>query len=159
MGNLGLRLNFRGKAPAQYENFDFESMAHLGDRPVGIDENGIYELFAGDTDNGENIEAYFDLPQTNLQTSYNKRLRSIFLGCRADGDLFITIKDDGENEHTYQVHPTKVGKQHTSKLPCGRKFHKGCYFSIRIGNVNGAYFDIDYMQILPIMLPRQPGKF
>jgi len=159
MGNLALRLNFEGKAPTQYENYSFESMAFLGDRPIGIDENGIYELFAGDSDNGENIEAYFNLPQSNLRSSYNKRLRSIYLGCRADGDLLVTIRDDDENEHTYQMHPTKVGKQHTSKLPCGRNFHKGCYYSVRIGNVNGSYFDIDYMQIVPIMLARQPGGF
>ena len=159
MAKLGLRLNFQGRAPTQYIGYDFDSMVLAGNKPIAIDENGVYEVLTGDTDNGVNIDAHLDLPETNLKTSYNKRLRSLFLGCRADGDLFISISDDEENEKTYQVSPTKVGKQHTSKVNCGRKWHKGCYYSIRIGNIGGAYFDIDYMQILPIMLPRRPGKF
>lgn len=159
MAKLGLRLNFQGKAPTQYVGYEFSSMGMLGGTPIAIDENGIYEVFTGDTDNGSKIDAHFDLPETNLQTSLNKRLRSLFLGCHADGNLFVSISDDEENEATYQVRPMKIGKQHTTKVNCGRNWHKGCYYSIRIGNVDGAYFDIDYFQILSIMLARKPGKF
>lgn len=159
MAKLGLRMNMQNKALTQYMNWEFDSAAMVHGMPIGIGEDGIFQLWTGDSDDGQEIEARMDLPETDLGTSLNKRLRSIFLGCRADGDLRIRIVDDEEAQAVYNLTPFKDGKQHVLKIYAGRKYNKGCYYTFSLENVDGADFSIDFIDILPILLNRRPGGF
>jgi hypothetical protein len=159
MAKLGLRANLLTKGLTQYQAYGFDSMVDFNGVPVGIGPDGTYRLFTGDTDDGAQIDARFDLPESDLGTTRNKRLRSIFLGCRATGELKITVSDDEDYSHSYVAAPRKLDKQSILKVPCGRNFNKGCYYQLRVENVDGADFDIDYIEVLPVYLTRKPGGF
>jgi len=159
MAKLGLRANMLNKALSQYEGYNLDSMAVFNGKSVGINEDGIYELFTGDTDNGEQIYSRFDLPQTNLGTSRNKRMRAIYVGGQASQGLKITAKDDEHYEASYEMKPVRQRDQGVMKTTAGRNNNKGCYFTFRIENLSGGDFSIDYIEVLPVLLTRRPSNF
>lgn len=159
MAKLGLKQNLLRQASTQYQGYDFDSMAKISEAPVGINENGIYELFTSGKDEGQNIDARVDLPAMNLGTSMNKHLRSAFLGVRADGTLLVTAVDDEYNETTYTAIPRKLGVHQSIKVPMDRNRNKGCYYTIKVENQNGADFDLDTITVLPIFTARRKGHF
>mgnify|MGYP006280751277 CR=1 FL=1 len=159
MAGLGLKINLRNRALSQYMNWDFDSMTMFNGKAVGVGPGGVFELWQGDTDNGEDIDARMDLPETDLGTSCNKRLRSLFLGCRADGALRVTVIDDEEKEAVYTAYPLRSNRQGVIKVSAGRNHNKGCYFTLRIENVDGSDFDLDFIDVMPIILNQRPGRF
>jgi len=159
MAKLGLRMNLRNQGLSQYQGYDFDSMLEFNGKPLGFGPGGIYQLFTGDNDNGKLIQAMFDLPLTNMGTSRNKWLRSLYLSLSANGKVRITVTDDEHNSHSYLAVPQRVDKQHTVRINGGRNFNKGCFYSYRVENVEGSDFDIDTMQVVPVMSNRNTGKF
>lgn len=159
MGKLGLRLNLTNKAPSQYRGYDFDSIAHLGDTAVAISEDGIFEVFKGSADDGEDIGWQFEIPRTDLGSTRNKRLRSMYLGGRFDGPVEILAADDEENQTTYRADPLKTGKQHIVKVPGGRNFNKGCYYTFAFQDVSGSKMTLDFFEIVPMILQRNTGGF
>ena len=156
---FGLRMNQRNQAVTQYLGYEFESMAVWNGRPIAIDENGIYEIFSGHTDNGEPIEAQLDLPQMNLGTLALKRIRAVLVGARIDGALEVAVEDDDRQFRHYYATPFLKGNQHLVRVNCGRNYHKGCYYTIGIRNVDGSDFVLDIIQAVPIVLSRKPVRW
>ena len=156
---FGLRVNQRNQAVTQYTGYEFNSMAVWGDRPIAIDENGIYELFTGDTDNGREIDARVDFPQLQLGTLKLKRIRAVVVGARVDGTIRVAVEDDDKAKRRYYTPSFLPGNQQLLRTTCGRNFHKGCYYTIGVENVQGSDFHLDLVQAEPIYLARKPARF
>ncbi len=153
---LGLCMQLRRVAVSQFANYNFNSMCRFGGSYIGANENGIFVLDSGDTDNTENIEAFFELLTSDWGIIKEKNIRSIFLGYEADGRLILKIKDDDDNEREFTL-PAAVGdnKQVSAKVNPGRD-GKGRYWMLRIENVEGSDFSIDAISALVILLNRRP---
>ncbi|MEF8943686.1 MAG: hypothetical protein V5B78_12940 [Desulfohalobiaceae bacterium] len=157
---FGLRMNQRNQAVTQYLGYEFESMAVWNGRSIAIDENGIYEIFSGHTDNGEPIEAQLDLPQMNLGTLALKRIRAVLVGARIDGALEVAVEDDDRKTRHYYMTPfLKNNEQQLLRVTAGRNYHKGSYYTIGIRNVDGSDFMLDIIQAIPIVLSRKPVRW
>ena len=141
-------------AVTQYCNYDFNSFCQIGDKHYGASDDGIFEL-VGDDDAGENIEAWFELPMSDFGISNVKRLRRIYLGYEATGTLKIKVKDNEENERAYRLENIAQNKQIGGRATIDRD-QLGRYWAERIENVNGAYFAIDSIEVVPVVLPRRP---
>ncbi len=159
MAKLGLRLNLANRAPSQYRGYDFDSIAHIGDMPIAISEDGIFEAFTGDTDDGEQIGWQFELPRSDMNSTRNKRIRSMYLGGRFNGEVDIPVTDDEESQHTYRANPLKTNKQHVVKVNGGRNFNKGCYYTFAFQDVQGSKMILDFFEIVPMILQRNTGGF
>lgn len=159
MAKLGLRLNLRNQGLSQYQGYEFDSMVEFNGKPLGFGPSGIHQLFTGDNDNGKAIQAIFDLPTTEMKTTRNKWIRSIYLSMSGNGKIRVTVTDDEHYSHSYLAVVRLVDKQHVVKIKGGRNWNKGCFYSFRFENVEGSDFDIDSMQVVPVVSNRQPGKF
>jgi hypothetical protein len=157
MAQLGICLHLLGEQLSQYANYNFNSVCRFGDKYLGANDSGIFELDSGDDDAGTDIEAFFELLTTDMGTEHQKRIRSVYVGYETNGDLLLTVKDDEDNERHFTLKPNHVGnKQQTSKVPIGRD-GKGRYWMFRIDNVNGSDFGINSITAVPVILNRRPA--
>jgi hypothetical protein len=138
-------------------------MCKFGDKYLGANESGIFELNTGEFDNadsdgnGDDIEAVFELLTTDFGIENPKRVRKLYFGYEADGNLLVTVYDDDNNERHYILEPSHIpNKQSSSRLPVGRD-GKGRYYTFRIDNISGADFSIDSIKVLPVILPKKPS--
>lgn len=155
---LGLCLQLERTALSQYGNYNFNSMCKFNGAYLGANENGIFTLDSGDLDDTAEIEAFFELVTSDWGIAHQKRIRSIYLGYEADGNLMLTVKDDDDNQREYLIEPNHFGnKQHSTKL-FGDRNGKGRYWMARIDNVNGSDFSVDDIKILPVILNRTPSR-
>ena len=141
-------------AVTQYCNYSFNSFCEINGKNYGATDDGIFEL-VGDTDNGEDIDAWFELPMSDFGISNVKRLRRIYLGYEATGDLTVKVKDNEDNERTYPLDNITTDKQIGGRITVERD-QLGRYWGLRIDNVRGAYFAIDSIEVVPVVLGRKP---
>lgn len=155
---LTLCLNLEGIQHSQFANYNFNSMARIGKTYVGANENGIYEIDTGGSDDGTPIEAFFELPTSDWGISFQKRLRSAYAGYETDGgDLAITFRNDEGHERTFLLTANHTGNlQHGTKV-FGARDMKGRYWMVRVDNINGADFSIDHIEVVPVILGRKPS--
>ena len=151
---LTLSINLSNMAVVQYCDYDFNSFCKIGDSYFGASESGIFEL-TGDDDNGTNIDAFFELVLSGFGISNMKKIRSIYVGGEANGGLTLTLKDDENNSRTYVLNLTSGNKQSSAKVNVGRD-GLSRYWQTRIDNIGGAYFAIDAIEVLAIILGRKP---
>ena len=157
MAHLGLCLNLKGNQLSQWANYDFNSMAKIGDHYVGAGENGLCILNSGDFDQGQPIEAFFELATSDFGIPEQKRIRAMYFGYESDGNLMVTVKDDDGTERSFSLSPNHTANlQHGAKVN-GARDGKGRYWMVRVDNVNGSDFSVDSIQVLPIVLNRRPS--
>ena len=149
-----LNVNLSNLSITQWCDYDFNSFCKIGDSYFGASESGIFEL-TGDDDNGTDIDAFFELILSDFGISNMKRIRSIYVGGEANGGLTLTLKDDENNSRTYILNLTSGNKQSGAKVNVGRD-GLGRYWQTRIDNIGGAYFAIDAIEVLAIILGRKP---
>lgn len=154
---LGLCLCIEGNQASQYANYNFNSMCKFNGAYLGASEDGIFTLEDGDLDDTAEIEAFFELATTDFGIANQKRLRSVYLGYEADGDLMMTVEDDEGGERRYSVEPNHLdNKENTTKIDIGRD-GKGRHWTFRIDNVNGSDFSIDSIEAIPTILGKRPS--
>lgn len=154
---LTICLNLKGAQPSQWARYNFNSMAKIGGKYVGANDQGLFALNTGGHDNGDPIDAFLELVTSDWGIAHQKRIRSLYVGFETDGDLIISVKDDDDNERNYVISPHHTAnKQHSARVP-GSRDGKGRYWSIRIDNVNGSDFSIDMIEVIPIVLNRRPA--
>ena len=151
---LTLSVNLSNPSIVQWCDFDFNSFCRIGEKFYGANDSGIFEL-TGDSDNGENIDAFFELLNSDFGISNMKKIRSMYVGGEANGGLTLTLKDDENNLRLYTLNLTSGNVQSSGKVAVDRA-GIGRYWQIRIDNVGGAYFAIDSIEVLAIILGRKP---
>lgn len=151
---LTLCINLSNMAVTQYCDYNFNSFCKIGDKHYGATDDGIFEL-VGDDDAGEDIDAWFELPMSDFGISNVKKLRRIYVGYEATGDLIIKVKDNEDNERPYPLDNIALDKQVGGEITIERD-QLGRYWGERIENVRGAYFAIDSIEVVPVILGRKP---
>jgi len=131
-------------ATTQYINYDFNSMVKFGNTYLGACADGIFEL-GGDDDEGVAIGAYFEPIMTDFGTSKPKKVRFMFLGYEAEGDLLVTLSADEGVEYSFTVASTKTGQQR--RRVAGRRDIQGRYIMFRVSNVDGCDFGLDSIDV------------
>lgn len=157
MDYQGWVLNTQLRAVTEYRNVPFDSFAVLGGRTYAAGDGGIFEL-AGDTDDGQPIEAWFRPFLTNFGTQKMKRVTDIWLGTSATG-LFVKVhtRDPATGKMTEDVYP--VQHAHGDGTDKGRvKVGRGLtsnWWTLTVGNVAGAPFEIESIEWKPLVLDRR----
>lgn len=151
---LTLSINLSNLSIVQWCDYDFNSFCKIGENYYGASEDGIF-LLDGDDDNGTNIDAFFELILSDFGISNMKKIRSIFVGGEANGGLTLTLKDDENNPRPYVLNLTSGNRQSSGKVDVDRD-GLGRYWQARIDNIGGAYFAIDDIEVLAIILGRKP---
>lgn len=152
--------NIESRAFSSYENYPFNSFAELPDGVhYGCAADGLYELGGGD-DDGDPIAARVRAGLSNLGTGKMKRMPSLYLGYRSDGSLVLkvtTTSPDGERVETwYQSGARTAVDTREGRIKIGKGL-KSVYFDFEIANVDGADFELDTLELLPLICDRRLG--
>ncbi|MBU2547374.1 MAG: hypothetical protein KKB20_03095, partial [Proteobacteria bacterium] len=114
-----LALTAVNHAATQWAEFNFNSMARVGDQWVGANEDGLFVL-GGSDDAGEDISAWFEM---FLDFDQVVRAKRGYFGLESDGDLALTLTFDERTAQarTFALSPDQVGnREHGSRIPFGR---------------------------------------
>jgi hypothetical protein len=154
---LGLCIEYTGLRLSQYGNYNFNSICKFNGAYLGASSSGIFALDSGHTDNGTDIEAFFELVTSDFGSENQKRIRSLYIGYEANGELVLTLTDDEGNSRPYTLTPIfPDGSEHGQKIGVGRD-GKGRYWMVKIENVGGADFSVDKILAIPVVLGRKPA--
>jgi len=145
---ITLNTNLKNRATTQYTNFNFNSMVRFAGKTLGASSSGLFDL-TGDDDNGVNIDAYFAPILTDFGISNPKRLRYVYLGFEASGDLTLSVTFDEKTPRSYTVNSTKTGQQR-KRVSIGRD-GQGRYLGVKFSNLNGCDFSIDSADVLLVV--------
>ncbi len=149
---FGIRLNLVNNAATQYTHWNFNSFCDTGQVCLGANSDGIYLLFDDADDDGQQIWSLIEFPMVDLKMA---RLRSIWFGYEADGELEVTVRADEAVESSYTLPPIKRGLlSQTRRITIERK-HRGRYWTIGIQNLVGSDFSLDSVELYPVILPRR----
>jgi hypothetical protein len=75
-------------------------------------------------------------------------LRYAYLGFNADGGVLVTVTDDSGASEAKQIASVRPGQQ-SARVALSRSLG-GRYWTLRVGNRNGADFSIDSIAVLTI---------
>ncbi len=136
----GVAMNMRNKAITTYSGYDFNSLAVLGDKTYGANENGVY-LLEGSTDNGTNIDAYVKTGTVDLHDPTVQRIVDAWLSGRVDVGGVFTVYEDEETEGSSEdvMIDDALAHDERVKLPQGLK---GRFVAFEFANSNGSDFDL-----------------
>ena len=146
MRTLGIALNTEIDAPSQYMGVDLNSLTVFGDKIIGAGETGVMEL-SGDTDNGTEITAFFQVPSTDLGIPQQKKVRPVILSGYQHGNLDVTIICDNDEKTEYRINLTGPLDQSTIKVDLNSD-DIGRFIGLLVENVEGSDFSIDVMDLL-----------
>lgn len=135
-----LELNLANRAASQ-STLSFNSMFRVGDVYLGANENGLYRMCCGSSDNGVEINAVIKTGNTDFGSDRIKRARFFYLGVECQGDLELTLFCDGVEKHTYTVLCGSASGNKMVKVPIS-KDHEGVYWSWMVKNKDGCLFKI-----------------
>ena len=153
-------LNTESMGISEYSNYPFNSFGKLENDYLGASDTDIYKL-TGDDDAGTDIDAVIRTGMTNFGTNVFKRVPRAYLGYTSDGGLIMkTISTSGgtKTERWYELTP-RTG-DHASAAPTAARIKlgrgiKATYWQFELINKLGSDFDIDMLQLYPMILSRR----
>ena len=142
------------KGLSQCSGYDFQSMANIGGRLFGANEDGIYEIGTADDFAGVDIAAWLC---ANYDFQQLVKIRSMWFGFESGGNLSVTVTfDEKTAQARTEVLTPKATNQtsHGSKMFFGRD-DEGQYLEIKVSNVDGADFSVNSIQGVFVPLGRR----
>lgn len=140
----GWAYNLNTGAGTQYEQFKFNSFGKLGDQYYGLNETGIY-LLSGADDAGTDIDAVVTLGKTDFGDSALKTIPVVYAGARSEREMLMTVDVDQFPQYEYTFIGT-TGELAPVRVKLGRGL-KGLYWTFEFRNKDGAYMEIDMLDI------------
>ena len=142
-------INMRNGAATEYENYNFNSFAKIGNKYIAASQDGLYEL-NGDTDDGADIIADFAGGYAQFGGSHFASLKAVYLGLRGSGDfVFRLVEGDG----TTRDYAVSARDMKTARIDLGKGL-RSRYFSWELIS-SGQDFDLDSIEFVPIILKRR----
>ena len=158
---IAFNVNAEVKAPSQYINMPFESVVEFNGKTLFLGDSGIFEE-GGGTDNDTDIDAWIDTPNHDFGKREQKSIEAFDVGYETAGDLFITLFGDEHvaNARTYTLEQVKSGQVQQDEMQTLKKYKygKARYWKVRLGNIDGCDFSIDYLALAPVFLKRRSRR-
>lgn len=143
-----IEINLKNRAISQTA-LPFNSMCKFGDVYIGATSEGLFKL-DGYNDDGAEIPALIRSGMFDLGTSNDKRFAYFHLGLEATGDMEMEIFCDGVSSYTAEIPYQEDGRRNVLvKIPKGLSAR---YWAFELRNVDGAFFVLHSVKIVPITL-------
>jgi hypothetical protein len=156
---LTIAMNTNNKAPSQYLSIPFDSAVELNGKLVWFGETGVFEE-GGATDNDEEILAWVDTPIHDFGRREQKSIEAFDVGYESSGSLALTLYGDEDviNARSFTLMQSKTGQVQQDGTQTLKKYRygKARYWKVRIANVDGCDFSVDYLALAPVVLKRRP---
>ena len=131
-------------ATTQYTDFDYNSMVRFGANFFCASKEGLFKIVNTASDS----KAYFEPLTMDFGISNQKRLRAVYVGYEADGEITLKISTELVSAQSYVLPATTLG-QHARKVVVSRAL-KGRYWTFQVSGT-GVVFSIDDIKVLPIV--------
>lgn len=148
----GLAMNYETAAVTRYEDIPVNSICTFNGETLVANAAGIHKLTKGD-DAGQPIRASVTvLSNTDFGSKANKRVPYIYMGYKSDYNMRITVQTNTQN-YTYKDLLTPNDGNRGTRAVLGRGL-RGLYWTFRISNIDGAFFELDNFYVYPVTLDR-----
>lgn len=137
-------------AVTEYTNFAFNSFAAFGNTYLAAKSDGLYVLH-GANDAGTSIVAQIRTALLQMNGGRLSALKGVYLGVRGNGTYQLKIIDGTGATSVYQF---VVQNMETTKIRVGKGL-RARYFAFELQNINGNDFDLDTIEIVPILAGRR----
>ena len=138
-------VNAETYAQSHDEGIVFNSVARLGALFIGANENGLY-LLGAYTDDGAAIQALAKFPMQDEDGAMLRRVESMVVGYRADGDMRLTVETDDADPQEYVLESVGGTECHPARVKIGKGM-KGRYWTMTLENIEGADFATDKVDL------------
>jgi hypothetical protein len=129
------------KATTQRSNYDFNSFFKFNGKYHGISPTKL-ALLEGDDYDGAEINSYL-VVVSDLGYVGPKTIRSLFLGVETANNLTIEVSADEQTAQIISTNILKTGQQNI-KVSVSRAT-RGRFLKIKISNVDGADYSLDFL--------------
>jgi hypothetical protein len=149
---IAYALNTQTSGVSEYTNFNFNSI----DYPYAANSTGIYKLGDSDTFDGVNIDVSIKTGLMDFGTSLKKQVPYAYLGVTSTGKIVlkaITNIMGIKKEIWYQVDSFNTALD-TTRIEMGKGV-KAKYWQFEIVNIDGGDFELESMEVLPLVLKRR----
>lgn len=147
-------INTRTNAVSEYEHWVFNSFGKMGNRYIGANQDGIYELNGVD-DDGVSIPAYVRSGLFQPGGSRYSAFKAAYLGMRINNsasDTYLKIVMGDGVERVYKAH---VQDMHSSRVDLGKGL-RSRYWAWELVTT-GAEFDLESITFIPLVASRRVG--
>jgi len=150
----GIYVNLTRSSCGFFSDFAFTGVGKAGKTVVGLTAAGeICEVFGYNKfDNGDAIQAYFDIPKTDLGIDNAKRVRKFKLGFWSDGNLQLFIIAGSGNLTVYNIEANFLSLYTQSLTVNARRMLPSRYIGFRVWNVEGSDFIVDSGIAIPVIV-------
>jgi hypothetical protein len=152
---LTICVELRKLAASQFGEYNFNSMCKHGNKLLGANEDGIFELDAADKDNGTDISAHFVLGPTDFGAEQEKRVRSLYVSGRLDGRLKMEMSGDEGEILSQELLPENNQLRLTHHKVSGGRDVRGKYLRVKVTNLFGSDFTISNINAVLVVLGQQ----
>ena len=133
-------MNTDNFAISEYEQFDIDSVAQVGDIILLAGKDGLYVL-TGSTDDGTAISANVRTILTDFDSPNLKTITDGYFAVRGNGGLDVaTVFDDGSLSNAERITAESQIKNHKTEFARGTRNR---FAGLDIKNVAGSDFEID----------------
>lgn len=154
---LGLSMNAETKGVTEYDNYNFSGLAEFNGTLYGVGEAGLYKL-EGDDDAGAEISASLRTALLRLGAGKETRIDSAYLGYRSNGTLQLKVtyidSRGSKRSYVYDLQELPARDNRPGRVKVGKGL-KSVYWSFELSNTDGADFDLDVLEILPLAFTRR----
>ena len=154
----GWVVNTEGALPiSEYDNYAFNSLAYGPDEMLGCTDEGLYSLDGAD-DAGDNIAAEITSLMLDFDTSKLKRMSAAYIGYTSDGQLLLKVRAVDQGIHVEHWFAGRNQDEQTSPGQDRMKLGKGMrsrYWTFELVNIGGSDFELDKVELYPIVLQRR----
>jgi hypothetical protein len=145
--------NTQKLATSEYQALTFNSLARIGNRYFGANDEGVFEL-TGSDDDGTDIHSYIQSGLMDFGTSLYKSVPTAYLGVDVDGRIAVGVgvsEKTGVAQYWYEVSMDKEAPDNV-RSPIGRGL-KGRYWKFEVASEALSTFDA--LTVLPVVLTRR----
>jgi hypothetical protein len=143
-------MNTRSGSVTEYQNYEFNSFARVGNTHIGASSTGLYQL-QGNDDDGDPIVAALEGAFMQFGATRMSRLKAAYLAVHGeDGDFVLRIETLDGDTYDYGV-STRHGR--STKVHMG-KGQRTRYFAYSLTST-GQDFDIDTLEFVPLVVERR----
>jgi hypothetical protein len=131
----------------EYTGYSFNSVAKIGGRYYGANEQGLF-LLEGETDNGTPIAANFGFGQLDFGAAHMKTLSYCYLGTKA-GQMRLTIDSLVCGKPAQFSYPSRRHGETMRgvRFDLGRGM-KSTYVMLTFSNIGGNDFEVDTVRFM-----------
>lgn len=142
-------MNTRTAAVTEYQNFTFNSFARIGNKYLGANENGLYELL-GDNDDGEDIVATIRSGFAQWAGARLHSFKAAYLAVRGTGQFVLRLITPDGRVYNYTVSQDDM---RTTKVNMGKGL-RARYFAFELVST-GQDFDLETLEFIPLVAQRR----